>query len=175
MSDRIRIPSILLVGSAGKNSRKTTLACAILSRFARQRAIVGVKVTTVRGNETSCPRDARGCGVCSSLSGMYDIAEELDRHSGKDTARMLASGARQVFWLRAREGHLREGLQALLNGLLPGTLVVAESNTASRFLDPGVFLMVREQGSDTLKPSALEAMTYVDRQVRSDGDQFDLT
>ena len=173
METRNSLPSFLLLGSAGRNSGKTTLACAIIHRFARQRDIVAVKITTVRGHAGNCPRGGQGCGVCSTLSDVFQITEEFDSTAGKDTNRLLRAGAIRVFWLRVREGCLSAGIEELLKAIPPGAIVVAESNTARRVLEPGIFLMVRRAGSDSVKESAQAVMKMVDRQVLlQDDDSF---
>ena len=98
--EMITIPGMLLIGSSGRNVGKTELACRIISRFAGRSDIVGIKVTTIARKSDTCPRGGAGCGVCSSLTGQYCITEENDRASCKDTSKLLAAGARRVYWLR---------------------------------------------------------------------------
>ncbi len=111
----IRLDGMLMIGSAGANVGKTELACAILRKFSRAgEEIVGIKVTTIDEKDGQCPRGGEGCGVCSSLEGVYLITQESDPASGKDTARLLAAGANRVYWLRVLRAHIEQGLTALL-------------------------------------------------------------
>lgn len=172
--NRIKVPGMLLLGSAARNSGKTELACLIIGRMRAEAEIIGLKVTTVHNQNGLCPRGGEGCGVCSSLGGKYHISEETDLHSGKDTSRLLAAGAVKVYWLRSMHRHLREGIENLLDMIEADAVTVTESNSISRFVDPGLFLMVRENGSLEIKSSAQAALPYVDRTVFSDGRNFDL-
>ena len=95
-----KLDEMLMIGSAESNVGKTELACALLRKFSKSCNITGIKVTTIKDEDGRCPRGGEGCGVCSSLEGVYHITEELNRNSGKDTARLLAAGASRVFWLR---------------------------------------------------------------------------
>jgi molybdenum cofactor guanylyltransferase len=165
---------MLLIGSAGRNSGKTEFACSLLRRWAPRETVVGVKVTTVRRKDGTCPRGGKGCGVCSSLEGEYSITEETCADSGKDTARLLAAGADRVFWLRVMRAHLLQGVSALIELIGDGAVSVCESNSLRSVIQPGVFLMVREDGSDTYKASAQAVRDLVDRTVVSDGRAFDI-
>ncbi|UCC99737.1 MAG: hypothetical protein JSW66_07605, partial [Phycisphaerales bacterium] len=89
-----------MIGSAGANVGKTELACAILRKFGERDNIIGIKVTTIDDKNGQCPRGGQGCGVCSSLDGVFCITEESDTCSEKDTSRLLTSGASRVFWLQ---------------------------------------------------------------------------
>lgn len=139
----IRLDGMLMIGSAGANVGKTELACALLRRLGKQQEIIGIKVTTIAEADGGCPRGGEGCGVCSSLEGVFLITEETDRDSGKDTSRLLASGAKRVFWLRVLKEHLEEGVTALLEFVGPEAVCICESNSLRRIVEPGLFLMVK--------------------------------
>jgi len=171
----VKLDRMLMIGSAGANVGKTELACAVLRRFSGEgRDIVGIKVTTIKEKNGQCPRGGQGCGVCSSLEGVYSIVEETDSRSGKDTGRLLAAGASRVFWLRVLKTHLMEGLAALLDAVVPEVTSICESNSLRSVVEPGVFLVAERKGAKIWKPSALEVKEYADRIVVSDGSSFDL-
>ena len=113
MNATIDLAGMLLIGSAGRNSGKTVLACRLLERWGRRIPIVAIKVTTIRGEEGSCPRGGEGCGVCSSLEGEFQIRREEETGLAKDTSRLLAAGADRVYWLCVREESLAAGMAAL--------------------------------------------------------------
>jgi molybdopterin-guanine dinucleotide biosynthesis protein A len=164
---------MLLLGAEGRNAGKTGFACSVIGRFSRDFPIVGVKVTTVEGRRDYCPRGGKGCGACRSLEGPFCIQEETGRASGKDTTRMLASGAAKVFWARSRSDSLHECLAALRERIGAGPLVVAESNSLARVVDPALFLMLRERDGTAPKPSARAVQPYVDCVVLCDHGVFD--
>jgi molybdenum cofactor guanylyltransferase len=171
----VKLDRMLMIGSAGANVGKTELACAILRRFQGEgEEIVGIKVTTIKEKDGQCPRGGEGCGVCSSLEGVYSILQETDAASGKDTSRLLAAGASRVYWLRVLKTHLEEGLAALLDIVGPEVTSICESNSLRQVAEPGLFLVAERKGAKTWKPSALEVKEYADRIVVSDGKSFDL-
>ncbi len=171
----VKLDRMLMIGSAGANVGKTELACAVLRRFGGDgRDIVAIKVTTINEKDGQCPRGGEGCGVCSSLEGVFSITEETDSRSGKDTGRLLAAGASRVFWLRVLKAHLKEGLAALLDVVAPEVTSICESNSLRNVVEPGVFLVTERKGAKTWKPSALAVREYADGIVVSDGSSFDI-
>jgi len=171
---RLRRPGWIVLGSTGRNVGKTEFACAIIRAFHREYPIVGVKVTTVMGDERACPRGGDGCGACSTLEGDFQISEDRGEQPGKDTARMLESGARRVFWVRCRRGKLHVALEALAPRLARRDLVVVESNSLAQAIEPDLFFMVRNGECGGVKPTAAEVMPLARRMVVSTGHGFDL-
>jgi molybdopterin-guanine dinucleotide biosynthesis protein A len=170
----IKLDGMLMVGSAGANVGKTELACALLNKFGKNHNIVGIKVTAINDKDGQCPRGGEGCGVCSSLEGNFCITEETDRSSGKDTARLLAAGASRVFWIRVLKDHLVEGINAMLDIIGPEVVSICESNSLRQEVEPGLFLMARNNDSDSWKKSAQQVREYADRIIVSDSGNFDL-
>ena len=164
----------MVLGSTGRNSGKTEFACAVIRTFHREYPIIGVKITTVMDEERSCPRGGDGCGACSTLEGDFEIGEERGAHPGKDTARMLESGARRVFWVRCRKGRMRAALEALERRLGRRDLVVVESNSLAQAIEPDLFFMLRNACSSSIKPTAAAVMPLAHRVVVSSGHGFDL-
>jgi hypothetical protein len=156
---------MLLLGAAGRNSGKTLLACNLIERYSGQLPIIAVKVTTIHRRDETCPRGGEGCGVCASMQGAYCITEETNRGLNKDTSRLLASGARKVYWLRAVKDHLREGITALLRLMPEEIALVCESNSLRAIVEPGVFLIVKAKNQGELKPSARKVLRSADRVV----------
>lgn len=171
---RQRLPGWLVIGATGRNSGKSDLACAVIAKLHRVHPIVGVKVTTIAGEEAACPRGRDGCGACTGLEGEFEIREEDASQPGKDTARMLQSGARRAFWVRCRSGGTRSALAALAPLLDRGTLVVAESNSLAGEARPDLFLMVRPAGAPVVKPTAQAVLPFAQRMVVSVDRAFDL-
>jgi molybdopterin-guanine dinucleotide biosynthesis protein A len=172
-NEMLKLDGMLMIGSVGINAGKTVLACEVIKKFYKSINITGIKVTTIKAKDGTCPRGGRGCGVCSSLDGNFCITEELERDSGKDTSRLLAAGAHRVFWLRVMRSHLQEGITALLNIMGSNTISVCESNSLRRVVEPGLFLMVTSTNLKKWKASAKDVRKYVDKIVASNGSSFD--
>jgi molybdenum cofactor guanylyltransferase len=169
----IRLENMLMIGSSGSNVGKTELACTLLRRFSDHQ-IVAVKVTTVASRDRSCPRGGQGCGVCSSMDGEYRITQETATGSDKDTGRLLAAGARTVYWLRVMRTHLAQGVAALLEMIGHDAVAICESNSLRQVVEPGLFLVVESTTGKPWKQSAQQVRRHVDCIVRSDGNRFDL-
>ena len=162
-----------MIGSAGANVGKTELACSLIKRIGKTTDITGIKVTTIRAKDGQCPRGGQGCGVCTSVDGDFDIMEEADSNSEKDTARLLAAGAKRVFWLRVMKQSLEEGLTTLLDIIGPDAVSICESNSLRQVVEPGLFLMVKGRDSKTWKSSARDVKKYADRIVVAGPRGFD--
>lgn len=168
----IEHPSMLLIGAAGRNSGKTLLATTLIEKLAAENSVVGAKVTTVHPGRGRCPRGGEGCGVCSSLEEPFRLSRETGLLEGKDTTRMLDSGADPVFWLCAREAHLDEGARALRQELNPETPVVCESNSLRHVIEPGLFVVARRHGSTSVKASCRSVWDLADIVVELDGQSL---
>lgn len=169
----LKLPRMLMIGSAGRNVGKTELACSLIKRFGLKQKIVGVKVTTIARKDGTCPRGGKGCGVCSSLKGDYCITEESNGPAQKDTSRLLAAGADRVFWLRVMRKSLHAGVSDLLDIVGPDAVSICESNSLREVVEPALFLMVKDKKSDRFKASAARVREHVDRMIPFDGTGFD--
>ncbi len=168
-------PSLLLVGGAGRNSGKTRLCCSLIERFGRDRPLVGLKVTAVRDQSCSNPRNNETGGARAPLADDYEISEEVGQIEGKDTTLMLNSGAERVLWLRCTRENLKAGTAALIERVGPNAICICESNSLRKVVEPGLFLLVKDSGSNEYKPSSREVLHLADRVVLSDAHGFDLT
>jgi len=169
----IELAGMLMVGSLGRSLGKTELSCSIIKKFGPKCDIIGIKVTTIEDPDGGCPHGS-GCGACSSLDADYDITEETDSKSDKDTCRMLAAGAERVFWLRALKTHLEDGMSALLDTIGKDAICICESNSLRHLVEPGLFVMVKNHETKELKPSAVEVERHADLSVYFDGTGFDI-
>jgi molybdopterin-guanine dinucleotide biosynthesis protein A len=172
----IKLDGMLMIGSTGANVGKTKLACALIKKFGKTTDITGIKVTTIKAKDGQCPRGGDGCGVCSSLEGDFAITEETNSKSHKDTARLLAAGAKRVYWLRVMKKSLKEGLTALLDITGAKAVSICESNSLRQVVEPGLFLMVRAINSKSWKSSAQDVKEYADKIIVTDSNvcNFDL-
>jgi molybdopterin-guanine dinucleotide biosynthesis protein A len=170
----IDIPGMMLVGAGARNAGKTEFACSLIGKFCSDRNITGIKVTTINELDSGCARGGEGCGVCARLTGNFCITEETNSTSNKDTCRMLAAGAKKVFWLRVLKKHLTEGITALLKVIGNEQILICESNSLRNVVKPGLFFMVQNGKAARWKQSAEEVVGYADEIVLSDGNQFSI-
>lgn len=161
----LALPTMILVGSTARHIGKTELSSRLIEALRSRGKVIGVKVTTIRDRRETCPRGGDGCGVCSSVSGDFEVQEETDPNGDKDTSRLLRAGAARVFWLKVMRDALAEGFEALAARLDRDAVIVAESNSLRHVVRPGLFLMVEDRASEGIKPTACEVMPFVDLTV----------
>ena len=169
----IELEKMLMIGSAGRNAGKTEFACRLIRCCTKDRDIIAVKVTTIADTNSPCPRGVKGCGVCSSLKTDFEITEETCPDSGKDTSRLLAAGAKKVYWLRIRKDKLAGGAKALADLLGPDCRCVCESNSLRLTVKPSLFIIVKEAKSTHFKATARAVAHLADKIVTCDGTGFD--
>ncbi len=143
-------PSVLLIGGLERHVGKTTLSTQLLQHFSSQAPLIAAKATIYRG---ASERD-------------FILLEERDPVGKKDTARLLRAGAQRVFWLKTPLAQAEKAFVALFDrcGEFP---LLMESNTARRFVQPGVFLMVRGETLASPKPSAQAVRSLADWEIHS--------
>ncbi|MBK5243671.1 MAG: hypothetical protein JJE18_01360 [Eubacteriaceae bacterium] len=153
---------MILIGSTARNSGKTTLALSIINKYKLNGAVVAIKVTTIAEKNGKCIRGGEGCGVCSNLKGNFEIIEEINAANNKDTSLLLAAGAKKVYWLKTLKSHIYEGFEELIAGIPEDTLIVCESNSLKKVVNPGIFIMVKNAESSQIKQSAMEVIDQAD-------------
>ncbi len=164
-----KIPGMLQIGSTCRKVGKTDLAVSIIERF-RQEKIISVKVTPVH-TDRPCPSGQGSCGACASLEGPFEIEEENSRTGDKDTQRLLNAGAERAIWLRARTGHLEQGMERLVKMIGPGRVWLVESCSVREVVEPDLFILVGRDKPCTWKASARQVRKHADRFITTRGTQ----
>lgn len=158
----LHIPQMLLIGSSGRNSGKTTLAITLLQQWKKHFSVVGLKVTSIEERDGKCPRGGEGCGVCNSLNDNFEILEETNRSLNKDTSILLASGADRVYWLKTLKDNIGDGIRDLMTKITANSLIICESNSLRNVVRPGGFIMINNGEDDKIKESAKKVMHKAD-------------
>jgi hypothetical protein len=160
---------VIVVGGHTRSIGKTQLVCDIISAFPQERWIAG-KITQY--GHGVCAQNGDNCD-CAPTDHVCAISWEARSDSGTDSARFLAAGARQSFWLRSKQGFLAEGLPLLRQALResmeqaqvePAPLIV-ESNSLLQFLKPSLYLAVIDPAKEDFKDSARVALDRADALV----------
>lgn len=159
--DHVTMPHMVMIGSTGRNSGKTTLAIELIKKWKTDHKVIGLKVTTIHNEKGPCPRGGEGCGVCESLKENYEILEEKNPYSEKDTSLLLDAGSSQVFWLKAKRQFIDEGIRAFISQCDPKALIICESNSLRHVVKPGLFIMLKSN-DQSIKASAKKVMHYAD-------------
>ena len=114
-------PIIIGIGGAYSGAGKTTIACEVLKKLKKWGAIKYTKTSL----------------YCSIIDDINVISEE-----GKDTRRLLDSGAEKVLWVQSPVSELPESLSVAVEMLSYLKGIVVEGNTAIEILKPDLVIFV---------------------------------
>jgi hypothetical protein len=167
-NETIRISNMIMIGATGQNSGKTTFAAEIIRRWRKEFPIIALKITSVNQQHAHCVRGGAGCGACSSLCDSFELSEETDPASGKDTSLLLAAGAHRVYWMKCMKEHLGDGIRHFLLQIPEDALILCESNSLRKIALPGLFVMLQNARNAAVKPSAEEVIDKADLVVVND-------
>jgi hypothetical protein len=129
-----RKENLLIIGGTGRDAGKSSLAELLLRRFA-SRAVTGIKITP-----HSHP-DHSGLTLLADGTG-FQIYEESNSTSEKDSSRMLRAGAARVFLIVSGSSSVAEAFIRLQPLLAPGAPVLCESPALRRIVHPDLFVIM---------------------------------
>lgn len=161
------IPNLILIGSTTRNSGKTTLAELVIKELKSRKNVIALKITSTDGKSGKCIHGDDGCGVCSSFAGDFELSEELSMEGNKDTAKLLAAGSDQVYWLKTLKKEINQGFQFFMEKIPKNSIIICESNSLRKYIKPAIFIMINNSNSAQVKSSALEVMSKADLIVES--------
>lgn len=142
----------VVVGGHSRNIGKTSVAAAIIAAT-REFAWTALKITQYGHHICSTSGHTCNC-VVEDPDHPFAITRELESGSGTDTARLLQSGAREVYWVRTRTGDLEQAMPSLTELLVGREYVLFESNSILRFVQPDVYLSVLQYDVEDFKISS---------------------
>ena len=145
----MKLLNLLVIGSYSRNAGKTTFTQKVIK--AMNGNITAFKVTVIKDDRLVCPRGGTGCGVCTSLETDFEISEERDSCSGKDTSKLLEAGAEKVYWLRVKESAVLKGMKELMKKIDPEKPVVCESNSLMKYITPSLFFILKAKNEESKK------------------------
>lgn len=166
--DLLCIPQMILIGSSGRNSGKTTIAVKLIDQLKNKFSIIGLKITTIEQKNGKCPRGGDGCGTCSNLKGNFELLEETNKNSKKDTSILLAAGAEKVYWLKCLKTDIDSAISAFMTLISENALIICESNSLRNVVDPGIFVMLNNTKNNIIKKSASEVVDKADIIIEND-------
>ncbi len=153
---------LLVVGGAGRNVGKTEFVCRLIAKFATNRDIYGLKVSTI------FPDEALFHGTHADDEPVHQLFEETRRELAKDTSRMLRAGAKKVYYLRSDDSGIKESFEYFRNLVPENAIIICESNSLGQVVIPGLKIMVRSTNGQ-VKPRAIAQLKEADIVVVSDG------
>jgi uridine kinase len=133
-------PVIIGIGGAHRGAGKTTYASLILKRLNGWGAIKYTKTSL----------------YCSIIDDIKILSEE-----GKDTKKLLGSGAEKVLWVQAPYDNLTETLQMAVESLSYLKGIIVEGNSAIEVLKPDVVVFISGTEKE-IKKGAEEILKMAD-------------
>jgi molybdopterin-guanine dinucleotide biosynthesis protein len=159
--------SLVFVGSGWRKSGKTLLVCHAIEELSQIAPVTGLKVNLYRKEERNSHPDRY------HMEGDdYQIVEELFAGDRTDTARMLQSGAKQAFLIRASEQSLAKAFSSLLEKVPADHIVVAETLSLRDLVKPKLFVMIENVSESNVKATAVRLLPLADLCLQSDKGVF---
>lgn len=155
----------VVVAGCSSGAGKTSVAETVTGVLAGLCRTGAAKITVTHGDR-GCPHGGKGCNVCSSLGGDFQIIvkESIILQPGTDTARLKAAGGSPVVWAITRDIAIESAWQEMRALLSEVDCVVVESNSLAEHIDPSLTLMVVDAGISRKiwKPSAERLIASAD-------------
>ena len=136
-----KFDSILLITGSERNIGKTSLVCEVIKLFGRKNALTAIKVSAHFHEPTP---DLKLLEETND----YKIYQEFSVNTGKDSSRMLKSGAKYAFYLEVKKGTIERAFNMFLEKYNPGLPIVCESTALASVIEPGIRLHVTTTKSE---------------------------
>jgi hypothetical protein len=160
---KFMIPRLLLIAGNGRNSGKTFFACSVISNLCKEVKIIAVKIS---------PHSYAANAKDTIIPGVFSVTEEKSVLSGKDSSRMLGSGAIQSFFITSDDSHLDSAVELLKKLAVSGSYIVCESGGLSSLIKPGLFVIVNRNDNRVIKDNLKEYLENEHTLVTFNGEEF---
>jgi hypothetical protein len=161
----------ILVAGVSSGAGKTCVAESMTRALAGRCPTAAAKITVTHG-ERGCPHGGKGCNVCGSLGGDFQVItrENIILQQGTDTARLADAGAIPVVWAITKEAAIKEAWREMSRLMSKATCAVIESNTLAQIIKPTLTLMVVDPSVNRRiwKPSAEHLIATADYIIFND-------
>jgi hypothetical protein len=162
----------IVVAGASSGVGKTLVAEVLTGLLARRQHPTAAAKITVTHGERGCPHGGKGCNVCSSLGGDFQIItrKSIIEQEGTDTSRLSKAGAQPVVWAITRDLFVAETWRAIRPLMLDASFAVIESNTLALTIKPTLTLMIVDPSVSRKlwKTSAEHLIRYADHVIFND-------
>lgn len=169
-SGAARLRTIVVAG-VSSGAGKTGVAVSLTAALAARCRTAAAKITVTHG-ERGCPHGGKGCDVCGTLGGQFQVIdrESIIRQAGTDTARLAEAGGQPVLWAITREDSIGDAWREMLGRMSGSSCAVIESNTLALVIKPTLTLMVVDPSVSRRiwKPSAERLIAEADFVIFND-------
>jgi hypothetical protein len=162
---------IVVVAGVSSGAGKTSVAEVATELLSKECSTAAAKITVTHG-ERGCPHGGKGCNVCSSLGGDFQVITKASviEQADTDTARLWHAGARPVVWGITRDVALPSAWKEIRKLLAGASCAVVESNTLTEHIKPALTLMIVDPtvSRKIWKPSAERLIASADVLIFND-------
>ncbi len=168
MADENLMKNLLIVGGATRNVGKTKFIENILKKFGSKRKIVSLKIKTIypddtffHGKDENPLKEDEKCR----------IREIKITDNNQDAERMLRAGAYKVFYIKSEIKFLDRAFNEFMKMIDNDSLIICESNSLRFIIKPEIYLFLKMNNTDEMKPSAEKLISLADKVILSDGQK----
>jgi len=165
--------NLIIIGSSGRNAGKTEFACRIISDNHKRFPVYGVKIKRICTTKDECDNLCQHCLLGKMPEPGFQISEETDATTGKDTARMLVAGAKKVYYIKSEKNKLELAFTELLKIIPKNSIIVCESNFLRHYIKPGLFILIKNNEDSHLKESYISTLKYADKIINFSNSNWD--
>ena len=160
--------AIVVVGGHSRSVGKTSVVAGLIAALPEY-DWTAFKITQY--GHGICSQNGESCH-CATDDHSWAISEEKNRSGDSDTARFLAAGAAQAWWVRTEQGRLAEALPTIRRKLAESRNAILESNSILKFVKPDLYLTVLDPATVDFKRSAQEFLDRADAVIlhKTNGD-----
>jgi hypothetical protein len=138
----------------------------LINKFGNEFPILGLKVTSIYPNDVNKHGNHQ-----NPLEENFEIIEETDLNGIKDTSKMLLAGAKKVYYIRSKDNHIKEAINEFLKTFYHSEFIVCESISIRKYVNPGLFIMLKYNFPHEIKQSAIELEKYSDYLLIRKGEE----
>ena len=131
---------LLLVAGTGRHCGKTSLVCRIIESLSPTKKPVCIKISN--------NFDSQAGSKVIAETASWRLIEETVACTDKDSSRMLAAGARRVFFLEAEGEDINLAFNAILQVIDPDSAILVESGSLRKWWKPSLFLIIHRSGTE---------------------------
>ena len=136
MFDEYYFPNVLTLCGSGRNVGKTHLGCQIIKHFSKNNPIIAVKISKFNHQQLE-----DGTMLLVNQSNGFQIWKQI-KTTEKDSGRYLNAGANASYYIECDDAHLLEAFLVIYNIYGNSCLIVCESASISKYINPSISIFV---------------------------------
>jgi len=154
----------IIIAGTGQNVGKTTLVCNIISEN-KTKNIYAIKISPHFHKLTKTDKIIK-------QTNDFVIIEETNIDTGKDSAKMLKSGAKKVFYVQCTDEYLAEVFNEIKKLIPEESNIIIESGGARNIFKPTLFLMIKHADINQIKIKSAKLLSLADKIITFDNNTF---